>query len=169
MDKLSCKSKFKLISVLCSICFLCGCLIWVTIVLFTTYDSCTITAVLHRECYEKDANYYFNQFIEINGNRKGFIECGKVINCVTSPCNFEYKIGDSYFCGLSTSNLYLVPDSPLSWIIISICGLFACTYVLTIIIVFRMPEVWTLLHFYESTKAIDESSILVNGKTQSYH
>jgi len=111
------------------ICFCVTCMI-----LYTTYIPCTITAVLDRKCYERYGHYYLDQFVQINGNGNAYIECGKVINCDTSPCNFEFSIGDSYFCSLTKDNIYLLPDDPLKLIAKITCLLILCSYILLFLI-----------------------------------
>ena len=61
------------------------------------YMSCTITKNLNRECYERHGKIYRIQYVEVNDNTKGVINCGQVINCKTSPCNVRYNIGASFY------------------------------------------------------------------------
>ena len=157
-----CRLNCKCISIFCLTVYICGYFIWASLI--TTDKVCKISAILNRECYEKDGNYYFNQFVKINGfsdNDKAYIECGKVLNCDTSACNFKYYFGEDYYCSLSKSNLYLLDDTANIFIRYSFYILCICIVILMWLCVDSIREIVSL-YVHKSNKSIDESSVLLN-------
>ena len=166
MNKMSSISYCKLFSIFILSSFIVMYLFVSILVISTTYISCKITKVLNRECYEIDGINYFKQFVEINGNNKAFINCGKVINCETSSCNFKYDYDLSYICSLEKDNLYLLPNDPSNLIISTVAILLSCGFLVIILICISATELHEVKLFCKGeqfTKANNESSVLVNS------
>lgn len=72
-------------------------------------QKCTITNITSRNCYENQGKLYLEQYLIIAEKEIGFILCGPVLNCHTSPCNFNIVIGQEYWC-FEYANIYRIVE-----------------------------------------------------------
>jgi uncharacterized protein YneF (UPF0154 family) len=71
-------------------------------------STCVIEEYTNRHCYEANAKIMLEQYFKIDGNRTGFVLCGPVLNCLTSPCSIGITVGDSYNCILFRDDVYWI-------------------------------------------------------------
>jgi hypothetical protein len=66
---------------------------------FQTHTYCTIDSFDERECNDRDTHSNLKLLVTINnGLGRAIIRCGSVINCTSSPCNYNYVKGETYYC-----------------------------------------------------------------------
>ena len=64
----------------------------------------TLMSIDQRICTESQAKLYLEFEVTLSGNITALANCGPVLHCDTSPCNYPYIIGQSYY---SFGNFYL--------------------------------------------------------------
>lgn len=133
------KNYIKLIGVLSVLILLCTGL---SISLYFTVrhtvkqsSVCIIEEYTNKNCFESKGILYMDQYVKINNNRTGFIMCGPILNCLTSPCNDKTYIGDSYYCMIYSDDLYQINNYPVGYIVLSVVlsVITNITYIITII------------------------------------
>ena len=93
---------------------------------------CSPTAKLERVCNEYEGALYGSQTYSLPNAKLGYVQCGKLLNCETSPCRPDpeltapiwcYKKGDAY--RMDNKVLQLVLDEmPLATMTLMYIGLF---------------------------------------------
>jgi hypothetical protein len=80
---------------------------------------------MYSNCYEKGGELYMEQYFRLDNNRTGYISCGSVANCETSPCKKEITFGKLYECKLR-GDVYEIDNSPAGLYVLFVCmALFA--------------------------------------------
>jgi hypothetical protein len=112
---------------------------------------CIIEEYTNKNCFESQGQLYMDQYVKINNNRTGFIMCGPILNCLTSPCNIKTNIGDSYNCMLYSDNMYQINNYPAEYILLSVVlsVITTISYIMTIIYIINMRYEFFIVKSYE--------------------
>ena len=70
-------------------------------------STCTVKQLTYRNCYESLGKIYMEQYFVSDDNKTGFVLCGPVINCITSPCYEDIVIDKNYWC-VTYNNYYRI-------------------------------------------------------------
>lgn len=70
-------------------------------------STCTVKQLTYRNCYESLGKIYMEQYFVSDNNKTGFVLCGPVINCMTSPCYEDIVIDKNYWC-IPYNNFYRI-------------------------------------------------------------
>lgn len=154
--------KIYILIFMLSFCLLCGLSIgdyFAIDRIIKTAGSCIIEEYTNRNCYERNANLILEQYVKIDKNRTGFILCGPVLNCLTSPCNGAPKIGSSNKCMLYKKDLYWIDEYPTGLVFGAIV-IFICIVVifglLIILLIFLVIDSYIYKYqFYDKIDSDD--------------
>lgn len=70
-------------------------------------NPCKITAINNRICSERLGDLYLQQNVTINNDSYAVLDCGKIRNCETSPCNFyKVAVGETLYCYKDKHDIY---------------------------------------------------------------
>lgn len=92
---------------------------------------CKIHHLTNRTCYEKSGDLFMRQNLMTTSYKKGFIFCGKIRNCDSSPCNQEILMNYNYFGFGRENDEYELGYFPWTYLfLIVLCGVsFAVTWI----------------------------------------
>lgn len=70
---------------------------------------CEILAAPTRSCYESSGDLYLELYasafdLTLNVSTTIFKYCGRVRDCQTSPCDYDYKVHQEYYCSYYRNN-----------------------------------------------------------------
>ena len=57
----------------------------------------TLTSIGDKVCYENFGKLYLKHNVVLDNKIKAQADCGPVLYCNTSPCNYNYVVGNSYY------------------------------------------------------------------------
>lgn len=91
---------------------------------------CQVRSVINRTCGESQGILFMKENVITNNFYRGFINCGKVRNCETSPCNIKYTKDTDFFCYHDNDDIYELLGFPrkLLFLISLFCVFLFCCY-----------------------------------------
>lgn len=111
---------------------------------FIHQSRCSIVAYTHRSCYEYEGWLYLEQFATIKTsagvNQTGFINCGKVLHCDTSPCS-RMSAATTGYCDIYSENLYIIDILPHTSYILGIIALISTSLFTSVITCFAIDNI----------------------------
>jgi hypothetical protein len=126
------------------------------------YSACVVERLMYANCYEKGGELYLEQYFRLDKNRTGYVSCGSVTNCETSPCKKDITFGKLYECHLQ-DKFYEINHSSAGMYTLLVCVALVALISLTVSLgLFR--RYMGLLCFHS-----EYAALLINDKVEPRH